>query len=73
MKKINELSTIRSLYSYLKNTDADEIIVRTTRVEGGWHDNEFDANAAGFNIVRFQNPEYLAKHQFAECYKLTRK
>ena len=73
MKKITEKSTIRNLYAYLKRTDADEIIVRTSRVEGGWHDNEFDAQAAGFDICRFQNPEYEALHQFAECYKLTRR
>jgi hypothetical protein len=73
MKKIIENSTIRNLYSYLKRTDADEIIVRTTRVEGGWHDNEFDANAAGFSICRFINPEYVENHTFAECYKLTRR
>lgn len=71
--KIIEKSTIRNLYAYLKATNADEIIVRTTRVEGGWHDNEFDANAAGFSIVRFTNPEYVAKHEFAECYRLVRK
>lgn len=72
MKKITETNRIRNLYAYLKRTDADEIIVRTTYVEGGWHDNEFDAQAAGFNIYRFQNPEYAMRHEFAECYRLTR-
>lgn len=65
--------TIPNLYAYLKATKADEIIVRTSRVKGGWHDNEFDANAAGFDIRRFINPELEARHEFSECYHLTRK
>lgn len=74
MKRITiEGQTIGNLYRFLKCTDADEIIVRTSRVRGGWHDNEFDANAAGFNICRFINPEYEARHEFSECYKLTRR
>lgn len=64
---------IRNLYSFLKRTDLDEIVVRTTHVNGGWHDNEFDAHAAGFDIYRFQNPEMLARHEFAECYHLVRR
>ena len=74
MKRITiEGKTIENLYSFLKRTDADEIIVRTTRVKGCWYDNEFDANAAGFHIVRFINPEYEARHEFSECYRITRK
>ena len=68
-----ETKTISNLYSYLKNATADEVIVRTSRVKGGWHENEFDANRAGFSISRFQNPEYIAKHEFAECYRFVRK
>lgn len=68
-----ETKTISNLYSYLKNTKENEIVIRTTRVKGGWHDAEFDAHAAGFNIYRFINPEYVLKHEFAECYKLIRK
>lgn len=64
---------IQNLYSFLKSTTEDEIIIRTTYVKGGWHDNEFDAHAAGFNIYRFTNPEMAARHQFAECYHLIRK
>ena len=64
---------VKDLRTYLQNTEADEIIIRTTHVKGGWHDNEFDANRAGFNITRFINPEYEAKHEFSECYRLTRK
>lgn len=71
--KITETNTVRNLYKYLKETKADEIIIRTSRVTGGWHDNEFDANAAGFSISRFINPEYVAKHEFAECYRLVRR
>ena len=68
-----EKSTIRNLYTYLKATKEDDIIVRTSYVSGGWHDNEFDAQAAGFDIYRFHNPEYEALHQFSECYRLTRR
>lgn len=74
MKRITiEGKTIDNLYSFLKKTDADEIIIRTSRVRGGWHDNESDAMSAGFCIRRFINPEYEARHEFAECYKITRK
>lgn len=73
MKPYTEIGTIRNLYSYLKRTDKDDIIVRTTLCNGGWHDNEFDAHAAGFDIYRFINPEYEALHQFSECYRLIRK
>ena len=68
-----EIKTIRNLYTYLKATKADEVIVRTSRVAGGWHDNEFDAQAAGFDICRFINPEYEARREFSECYRLTRR
>ena len=54
-----ETKTIRDLSRYLRNTDKDEIIVRTTYVKTGqgWHDDEFDANRAGFSISCFINPE----------------
>lgn len=68
---VNE--TISNLYKYLKATKEDEIVVRTSRVKGGWHDNEFDAQAAGFHIQRFNNPELEARREFSECYRLTRK
>lgn len=68
-----EGKTIQNLYSFLKNTEYDTIIIRTSRVKGGWHDNEDNALFAGFNIWRFQNPEYIANHTFAECYKITRR
>lgn len=54
------------------NTKENEIIVRTSHVKGGWYDNELDAHLAGFDIERFINPEYEAKHEFSECYRLTR-
>lgn len=72
-RQMTENSRIRNLYGYLMKTKADSIIVRTTLVSGGWNDNEFDANAAGFSICRFRNPEYEARHEFAECYRLIRK
>ena len=64
---------VSDLQTFLRNTDADEIIGRTTYFEGGWHDIEFDANRAGFNICRFINEEYVRNHTFAECYRLTRR
>lgn len=72
MKRITiEGKTIENLYSFLKHTDADEIIIRTSRVRGCWYDNERDANAAGFHIRRFINLEYEARHEFAECYNIS--
>lgn len=74
MKQIRiDNKIIGNLYSFLKRTDADEIIIRTSMVRGGWHDNEFDANAAGFCIRRYIDKEYEARHEFAECYKIVRK
>ena len=70
---MTETRHVENLYAYLKRTREDRIIVRTTYVAGGWHDNEFSAHAAGFEIRRFQNPEYLARREFAECYLLTRR
>lgn len=72
-KSIEVKDKIRNLFCFLKATDADEIIVRTTLVAGGWHDNEFDAHAAGFEINRFINPEYTSRYEFAMCYRLVRK
>ena len=69
---MTETRHIENLYAYLKRTREDRIIVRATYVAGGWHENEFSAHAAGFEICRFQNPEYLARREFAECYLLTR-
>lgn len=71
--KITVTHRISNLYGFLKKTEADEVIVRTTYVAGCWYDNEFDANAAGFRISRFINPEYEARHEFAECYRIVRK
>ena len=70
-----ETGFIRDLYAYLMATTENEIIVRTTHVKTGqgWHDDEFDANQAGFRISRFIYPEYVKKHEFAECYYLQRK
>ena len=63
--------SVPDLRTFLRNTGADEIIGRTTYFSGGWHDIEFDANRAGFNILRFINEEYVRNHTFAECYRLT--
>ena len=70
---MTETRRIENLYTYLRQTRENRIIVRTTYVAGGWYDNEFDAHAAGFEIRCFQNPEYLARREFAECYLLTRR
>ena len=70
---MTETQRIANLYAYLKHTREDRIIVRTSYVAGCWYDNEFDAHAAGFEISRFQNPEYIKRHEFAECYLLTRR
>ena len=72
---MTETNRIENLYQYLMRkrfslNPPKEIIVRTTLVRGGWYDNEFDAHAAGFEIRRFSNPEYEARHEFSECYKL---
>ncbi len=73
MKKTITLTLhIFDLRTFLRNTDADEIIARTTYIPGGWHDIEFAANRAGFSICRFINEEYVRSHTFAECYRLTR-
>ena len=63
---------ITNLYASLKATEENEIIIKTTYVPGGWHDVEFEASAAGFAVSRFSNHEYEARHEFSECYKLTR-
>ena len=63
---------VSNLRAFLRNTDADEIIGRTTYFSVGWHYNEFDAQCAGFNLCRFINQEYVRNHTFAECYRLTR-
>ena len=70
---MTETRRIENLYAYLRQTRENRIIVRTTRVAGSGHDHEFDAHAAGFEIRCFQNPEYLARREFAECYLLTRR
>ena len=73
MKKIYDPKIrIQNLYSFLKQTDADEIVIRTTHVAGGWHDNEFDAHAAGFSIGRFNDKAMETRHEFSECYRLVR-
>ncbi|MBR0075680.1 MAG: hypothetical protein IJP96_08010 [Synergistaceae bacterium] len=72
--KITEYKgTIKNLYDFLKKTTENEIVIRTTRCKGGWHDNEFDANLAGFNICRFINEEMRERGEFSECYRFTRK
>lgn len=73
MKTITLTHRINDLDTFLRKTDADEIIARTTYIPGGWHEAEFAANHAGFQISRFLNEEYLRNHTFAECYRLIRR
>ena len=73
MKTITLTHRIPDLCAFLRGTDADEIIARTTYIPGGWHEAEFAANRAGFQISRFLNEEYLRNHTFAECYRLIRR
>ena len=49
---MTETKRIANLYTYLKHTREDRIIVRTSYVAGCWYDNEFYAHAAGFEISR---------------------
>lgn len=72
-KTITETRHISSIYAYLLQTTADTVIVRTTRVSGGWYDVESSANSAGFNATRFINQDYVARREFSECYSFTRK
>lgn len=64
---------IENFYSWLKKQNAKEIVIRTSYVKGGWHDNEFDANAAGYSISRGHYEKWENLHQFSECYYLTKK
>lgn len=66
-------TTVGNLYAFLKTAKADRIILRTSRVSGGWYDNEADANRAGFGIQRFIDEELEARHEFSECYLLIRR
>lgn len=61
------------IYSYLKNNKNDSIIVRTTYAGGGWHDVEFDAHQAGFDIYRVNSPDMASRREFSECYLFKRK
>ena len=61
---------IASSGAFLRNSSEDEIVIRTSYVQGGWHDIEFDANRAGFNVYRFTCKELEG---FSECYKFIRK
>ena len=73
MKTITLTHRIPDLCTFLRGTDADEIIARTTYIPGDWHEVEFASHRAGFQISRFLNEEYLRNHTFAECYRLTRR
>ena len=73
MKTITLAHRIPDLCAFLQGTDADEVIARTTYIPGGWHEAEFEAHRAGFQISHFLNDEYLRNRTFAECYHLTRR
>ena len=65
-------NNIENVWKFLRATKEDAILVRTSRVGEGWHDVEFDAHAAGFEVYRVIDPEMKARHEFAECYKFIR-
>lgn len=73
MKTITLTHRLSDLGAFLRGTDADEIIARTTYIPGGWHEAEFEAHRAGFQISRFLNKDYVRNHTFAEYYRLTRR
>lgn len=65
MKTQKITQTIGNLSSFLKSTDLKNFIIVSGRVDGGWHDIEFTANAAGFNVYRFvPDGEFLEHYQF---------
>lgn len=64
---------IENLAQFLRNTKFNTLFIRTTYVMGGWHDNEFDANAAGFHISRTTFSEFEKAHEFSTVYQLIRK
>ena len=64
---------IPNLREFLNSQTANRIIIRSTYCKGGWHDNEFDAERAGFSISRIQYPEWIARHEFSGAYLLVRK
>ena len=73
MKTITLTHRLSDLGAFLRGTDADEIIARTTYIPGGWHEAEFVANREGFKISRVIHEDYLRNHTFAECYRLIRR
>ena len=58
-----------------REAGTDEVIIRPTYICGGRDDVEMCAHAVscykGFG--RFINPELLARHEFADCYRFVLK
>lgn len=74
--KSNGDTRIDNLWKWLLARKAEgytEILMRTTYAGTGWHDVEFDANSAGYNVYRVVSPELEARHEFAKCYKFVLK
>lgn len=67
------MNKISNLYDFLKKTNKDEIIVLSSCVDGCWSENEFDAHAANFDIIRYIDENRVRLHLFPEVYKLTRR
>ena len=61
---------VKGLKKFLGETTANEVIIRTTRVSGGWSENEFAAHAAGFDIFLVHDKTLEG---FDECYRLIRR
>ena len=72
-KALTELGTVSNLREYLSNTNRDEIVLRTSRVPGGWYENELTAHLCGFDIYRFRNELLTEMYEFDECYLLVRR
>lgn len=72
-KALTELGTVSNLREYLSNTNRDEIVLRTSRVPGGWYENELTAHLCGFEISRFENDLLAETGEFAKCYLITRR
>lgn len=57
--------TISNLRGFLRDTELNDFIIIRGRVNGGWHDIEFTANRAGFDVYRvFPDGEFLEHYRF---------
>ena len=64
---------ISNLYSFLRKTKADKLVVRTSHISKGWDDVQFDASAAGFKVSIAEHKDWKKAKEFAEVYHFVRK